>query len=125
MPSDPEAHVPAAEAAYQSLDIDRMMALFDPRIVMKWNGITVAEGLDAVRQNHLDGIFGTLPDGRPKVRDYTIRKWLRAATGNVIGVEWEEDWIDVATGERYHGFGAEFWWLEADRLVEWHAYQAE
>lgn len=123
--STPEELVQAAEAAYASTDIERMMALLDPEIAMYWNGRLEGKGIDEVRAWHAGSIFGNLPDGSPKISDYDIRKTLRAATGNVIAVEWEEHYLDLVTGAQVDGFGGEFWWIENDRLVEWHAYQCE
>lgn len=114
MRSAPEGLVYAAEAAYASLDVDRVMALFHPEIVLYWNGELRARGLDEVRRWHERSFAG--------VRDYRIRKTLRAATGDTIAVEWTDSWRDAASGARTVGHGAELWTMRGDRLCEWHAY---
>jgi hypothetical protein len=120
----PEELVRKAEAAYASLDIDRIMDLFDRDIVLDFNGKKRIEGWDALRQDHLDGFLRMLPDGSPGIEDYSIKKTLRMACGDMIGVEWVSSFLDRTTGEWVDEHGAEFWWIKGDRLAEWHAYMA-
>ncbi len=72
MSRNPEEIVQAAEAAYTTLDIDQMMALFDPEIVLMWNGKVAARGLDELRRWHEERHAG-------RERQW-IRKTLRAAS---------------------------------------------
>ena len=120
----PEELVRKAEAAYMSLDIDRIMALFDRDIVQYWNGKKTLEGWDALRQDHIEDFLRPLPDGSLGIQDYSIQKTLRMACGDMIGVEWVSSFLDRRTGERVEERGAEFWWIKDDRLAEWHAYMA-
>ncbi len=120
----PEELVRKAEAAYASMDIDRIMDLFDRDIVQYWNGKKRIEGWDALRQDHLEGFLRLLPDGSPGIRDFSIKKTLRMACDDMIAVEWVSGFLDLRTGERVDDRGAEFWWIKADRLAEWHAYDA-
>ena len=113
---DPDALVTEAEAAYQAQDADRIMALFDPEIVVYWNGRKQWDALEAVRAEHAEFVAA--------FREYDIRKTLRAADGDTIAVEWTDTWVD-ADGNRGRGSGAEFWTMRDERLREWHAYYEE
>lgn len=113
---DPEALVTEAEAAYQTQDADRIMALFDPEIVVYWNGRKQWDSLEPLRAEHAEFI-ASFPE-------YEIRKTLRAAAGETITVEWTDRWVD-ADGNRGRGSGAEFWTMRDERLREWHAYYEE
>ncbi len=110
---DPEALVREAETAYQAQDADRIMDLFDPEVVVHWDGEKLWETHEAVRANHAEAI-ADLPE-------FDIQKSLRAASGDTITVEWRDSWVD-AEGTRGEGFGAEFWTMEGDQLREWHVY---
>jgi len=121
----PEELVRKAEAAYNSMDIDRIMDLFDRDIVQYFNGKKRFEGWDVLRQDHLDGFLRSLPDGSPGIEDYSLKKTLRMACGDMIGVEWVSSFLDRTTGEWVDEHGAEFWRVKADRLTEWHAYATE
>ena len=109
-----ESIVKQAEAAYQSQDLDRIMQLFDPEIILYWNGEKIAEGSDALRKWH---------EQRPFLiaREFNIRKSLKAASGDTIAVEWTNSWLDK-NGKRSEGCGGEFWTMRNGRLLEWRAY---
>ena len=121
----PEDLVRKAEAAYASLDIDRIMDLFDRDIVQYFNGKKRFEGWDVLRQDHLDGFLRSLPDGSPGIEDYSLKKTLRMACGDMMGVEFASSFRDRRTGVWVDEHGAEFWRVKADRLTEWHAYATE
>src|SRR3954464_9636931 len=80
--------VAAAQAAYRSQDLSQIMSLMHPDIVIYWNGIKGAEGLDAARRFHVERL-GFAP---PPRHDYQLRKTLRAAKGDTICVEWESSY---------------------------------
>jgi nuclear transport factor 2 (NTF2) superfamily protein len=109
--------VASAEAAYRSQDLAQIMALMHPDIVIYWNGVKVAEGLDAARAFHLDQLgFGS------KTRhDYQLHKTLRAADGDTIAVEWESSYRND-DGQVVHGAAGEFWTMRYGLLIEWRAY---
>ena len=109
--------VAAAEAAYRSQDLTQIMRLLHPDIVMYWNGIKVAEGLDAAREFHAQRLgFGSA------VRtDYQLDKTLRAAEGDTICVEWESSYRD-GDGKLVRGRAGEFWTMRYGLLIEWRAY---
>jgi hypothetical protein len=121
----PEELVRKAEAAYLSLDIDRIMDLFDRDIVQYFNGKKRFEGRDALRQDHLEGFLRAFPDGSPGIQGYSLKKTLRMACGDMLGVEFASSFLDRRTGVSVDEHGAEFWRIKADRLVEWHAYATE
>ena len=116
-PTPADQVVAAAEAAYRSQDLSRIMPLLHPDIVIYWNGIKVAEGLDAARDFHTQRLgFGT------KIRaDYQLRKTLRAAEGVTIGVEWESSYR-TDDGRLVRSRAAEFWTMRYGLLIEWRAY---
>jgi nuclear transport factor 2 (NTF2) superfamily protein len=116
--TSPEELVKQAEAAYQSLEIDRMMQLFDPEIVVYWNGKKIAEGLATLRRWHESWVIPT------NLQDWHMQKIFRAASGDTIAVEWHSTWID-ANGNPHTGCGGEFWIMRDDRLVEWRAYSPQ
>lgn len=114
---DPVEIVNKTEAAYQAEDVDRIMELFDPEIVFYWNGRKQGEGLAELRELHEDEfVLGDEP-----IREYEIRKSLRAASGDTIAVEWTNTWIDE-DGNHNEEFGGEFWTMRDERVREWHAY---
>jgi putative hydrolase of the HAD superfamily len=119
---DPETRawqlVRAAEHAYQAQDLDAIMQLFHPEIVIYWNGERVAIGHIEARQFHVD----TLAIGRPTDRrDQRLSKTLRAVQGDTICVEWDSSYT-TSDGEKAHGSGGEFWTMNGDLVIEWHAY---
>ncbi len=98
---DPETRawrlVRAAEQAYQAQDLDAIMQLFHPEIVIYWNGERVAIGHAEARRFHVE----TLGIGRPTDRrDQRLSKTLRAAQGDTIGVEWDSSYT---TSDGEHG----------------------
>jgi len=115
---NPEEIVKQAEAAYDSLDLDRIMALFHPEIVVYWNGKKGDEGLEEVRSSHEEFIRTA------KKGDHWVRKKLWVASGNKIAGEWESYSLED-DGKYYHGYGGEFWKIRDGLLVEWRAYYVE
>jgi hypothetical protein len=110
--------VRAAEQAYQAQDLDAIMQLFHPEIVIYWNGERTAIGHAEARQFHVD----TLGIGRPtERRDQRLSKTLRAVQGDTICVEWDSSYT-TPNGEVAHGSGGEFWTMNGDLVIEWHAY---
>jgi nuclear transport factor 2 (NTF2) superfamily protein len=74
----------------------------------------VAKGTDELRRWH-ERFFSA-------VKDYRLSKTLRAASGNVITVEFAERWVSTRDGQGKEGFGGEFWTINGDRLAKWHLY---
>jgi hypothetical protein len=108
-----------------SLDIDRIMALFDPDIVQYVNGEKHIEGRDALRQDHLEGFLRVFPDGSVGIEGFRVDKTLRVACGAMLGVEYVSSFVDRRTGVFVDQHGGEFWRIKADRLVEWRLYATE
>lgn len=119
---DPQEIVNQAEAAYQSGDVDRILELFDPEIVIYWNGWKKAEGLEAARKMH------EAPDDRTYEKELEAtsgpEKTLRAASGDTIAVEWKFS-RTFSDGSQWEGHGGEFWKMRDERLLEWNAYYRE
>lgn len=108
-----EALVANVESVYQSQNAERIMDLFDPEIVVYWNGRSRWEGKAELREYHADPIAA--------YPEFEMQKSLQAASGDTIAVEWINTWIDTS-GDRHRGFGGEFWTMHDGRLREWHAY---
>ena len=73
-----------AEAVYRAQDLDAVLALFHPDVVIYWNGQKVASGLEEARRFHVE----QLGFGEAKRVDFQLSKTLRAADGDTICVEW-------------------------------------
>jgi nuclear transport factor 2 (NTF2) superfamily protein len=116
-PTPADQLVAAAEAAYLSQDLSRIMALLHPDIVIYWNGRKVAEGLEAAREFHTN----RLGLGSQARREFQLRKTLRAADGDTICVEWESSYRND-DGEMVRGRAGEFWTMRYGLLIEWRAY---
>jgi uncharacterized protein (TIGR02246 family) len=114
MGATPEDLVRAAEDAYNALDMDRVLALFTPDVIFYKNGKLVGKGLDDVRRWH-EKFFAA-------VKDYRLHKMLRAASGDIVTVEFADTWVNPKNNEPMEGFGAEVWTIEGDRLAQWHLY---
>jgi putative hydrolase of the HAD superfamily len=112
-----EAIVARVEALYQAEDLDAIMRLFHPEIVVYWNGAKVAIGLAETRTFHVE----RLRTGRGERLDYRLRKTLRAAQHDTITVEWASRYRTPA-GEQIESRAGEFWTMRDGRLIEWHAY---
>lgn len=118
--SEAQRLVTMAESAYGSRDLDAIMPMLHPQIVIYWNGQKVASGLAEAKQFHID----KLGFGSSSVRhDYRLKKTLRAAQGDTICVEWEssyrrEDGVVVSSK------AGEFWTMRYGLLIEWHAYNS-
>jgi putative hydrolase of the HAD superfamily len=116
-PTTADQLVATAETAYRSQDLNEIMPLLHPDIVIYWNGVKVAAGLNEARQFHVARLgFGTMTR-----HDYQLRKTLRAADGDTIAVEWESSYR-TDDGSLVHGRAAEFWTMRYGLLIEWRAY---
>ncbi|HEY0520302.1 MAG TPA: HAD-IA family hydrolase [Ilumatobacteraceae bacterium] len=116
-PTTADDLVTAAQAAYESQDLSRIMPLLHPDIVIRWNGRKVAEGLDEARDFHTRRLgFGSVPR-----REYVLRKTLRAADGDTIAVEWESTYR-ADDGTVVRSKAGEFWTMRYGLLIEWNAY---
>src|SRR5688500_15662971 len=109
-----EEIVRKAEAAYAAQDLELVKDLFDPNVIVYWDGKKLAGGRDAVIKLEEENFASW--------RDFRIKKTLRTASGDTIAVEWECSFTEKATGNRVEFFGGEFWTIRNNRLVEWHAY---
>lgn len=108
---DAEAFLREAEAAFAAADVDRIVFAFDPDIVINYAGLPEIRGVDEARR-WLEARFS-------RQRNYTLRKTLRAVTGNVLGGSWEGEWEDANTGARMEGRGLEFQTLKNGKVVDW------
>jgi len=116
-PSSAQLLVQRAEAAYRAQDLEAILALFHPEVVIYWNGQKVASGLAEARRFHAE----RLGFGPAKLLDFRLTKTLRAAEGDTISVEWTSS-HRTPEGDEVHGRAGEFWTMRGDLVVEWHAY---
>jgi uncharacterized protein (TIGR02246 family) len=110
----PEEIVQKAETAYAAQDIELVADLFDPNVVVYFDGKKVMEGREQVVE-FTRNIFASWTD-------YKIKKTLRAASGDTIAVEWEGSFVDKQSGEFTEMYGGEFWKMSDGRLIEWRAF---
>jgi putative hydrolase of the HAD superfamily len=106
-----------AERIYQAQDLEAMMRLLHPEIVIYWNGVKVAQGIEQARQFHID----RLGFGSASRRDYRLRKTFRAQMGDTICGEWEST-ATMPDGQVVRSAAGEFWTMRGDQLIEWRAY---
>jgi nuclear transport factor 2 (NTF2) superfamily protein len=111
---DAERIVQAAEDAYNLGDKDVILSLFTPDCVFYENGKLVGKGSDVLREWH-DTFLGS-------VANFSIRKRMVLASGNVIGVEYATTFTHPRSGAAMESFGGEFWTMDGERLSEWHLY---
>jgi putative hydrolase of the HAD superfamily len=109
--------VAEAERAYLAQDVDAIMSMFDPDIVIVWNGERVAAGHAEAKAFHERQLgFG---DG---LRNFRLSKRLRAADGDTVSVEFRSS-FERSDGTTVETVAGEFWTLRRNKLVEWHCYQ--
>ena len=111
---NPEEIVRQAEAAYAAHDIARVADFFAPDIIVYFNGKKKFEGRDAVVAFEREEFESRITK--------KMKKTVRAASENVIALEWEAIFVDKASGETSELYGAEFWTMRDNRLLEWHLY---
>ncbi len=117
-PNEARRLVETVEAAYAAQDVDAIMTLFEPDIVIEWNGSRVAAGLAETRRFHEEH----LGIGRDR-RHVRVRKRLRAATGDTLSVEDRSSFVRP-DGSRVENVAAEIWSLRRGKLVHWQCYQS-
>lgn len=110
----PEEIVKKAEDAYNAKDIERVKDLFHPDVIVYWDGKKVMEGRNQVVEFERNNFANTT--------DFHLKKTLRVANGDMLGVEWAGEFTVKDSGKRHEMFGGEFWKLQDGRLIEWRAY---
>jgi putative hydrolase of the HAD superfamily len=94
------------EAAYRSADVGALFGMWHPDVVVRWNGVKVAEDQVAARR-FFTGLLGNAASD--------VRLTVRAASGDTVAVEWES----VADGR----CGVELWTLRYGLIIDVCAYQ--
>jgi putative hydrolase of the HAD superfamily len=116
-PTTADQLVVAVETAYRTQDMAHIMPLLHPDIVIYWNGVKVADGLDEARRFHEQRLgLGTMPR-----HDYQLRITLRAADGDTVAVECESSYR-ADDGTVVQGRASEFWTMRYGLLIELRAY---
>jgi nuclear transport factor 2 (NTF2) superfamily protein len=93
-------------------DIDTFAAGFTADCSVRFNG-TELHGLQALRD-----FMGPRLAFYPA--SYRCTKTLRAISGNVLGVEFDNTWTD-AKGKSCRGRGTEFWVMQGEQIARWDA----
>ncbi len=106
--------VKRAESVYQRRSLEEAMDFYYPDAVIVWNGREVARGAEQVRSFH-EKFFD------PAIKELSLKKTLRAASGDTIAVEWHATW-ENPDGSHGDQTAAEFWTLKEGRLTEWRAF---
>ena len=103
--------------AFNSGDIDRIMALFEPDVMVHWNGQKVASNWDELKVWFLAGPVG-------QTTEFRIEKSLQVTDGNTFGVHWRH-FATYRNGQSVQGFGNEFWTNRNGRAAAWNAVGVE
>ena len=106
-----------AEAAHAAMDLERVMACFEPTIVAHWNGRLIASNAEELRAWYAK-FFA-------RQARFEINKTLCVASPERLAVEWTHQRTDTR-GQSFEAHAAEIWFLSPQqRLQEWHAYCCE
>jgi nuclear transport factor 2 (NTF2) superfamily protein len=108
-----EAAVRAAEAAFGSGDVARMLEGFTDDCIVRF-----AEQPEMVGKPALEAF---LRARMARQGGYRLSKTLRAVDGDIVGVEWAGSWTDTGTGVAMAGKGLEFWTIRDGRIAIWDA----
>ena len=101
------AKVQAAEDAWNSMDVDRVVGAYSLDTVWR-NRDEFFNGREEVR--------GFLEEKWAKENGYRLRKWLWSFTEDRISVKFEYEWHDEG-GQWYRSYGNEQWEFNADGLM--------
>jgi nuclear transport factor 2 (NTF2) superfamily protein len=115
--SELEESIRQTAETYNSLDIERIMAMFEPDVQAWWNGTQVAGNAGELRQWFLGGLVG-------QSASLAMRKTLMVTADNVIGVHWQHDAV-FKNGQSSKGCGNEFWSVRDGRVATWNAVGTE
>lgn len=107
---DAERLMREAEAAFGAADVDRVLALFTPDVVVRYADQPEIRGRDEYAA-HLRTRFARQCGYQPVKR-------LRAIAGDVLVDSWEGAWEDGETGMRMRCRGMEVLTLREGRVAE-------
>lgn len=111
---DAQDMVKRAEVAYAAQDLELIKELYDPGVIVYFNGQKMFEGRDQLLR--FEAARFALTD------DFKVTKTLKAASGDTIAVAWHSSWTDKRNGNHTELHGGEFWTVRDGRLLEWHAH---
>ncbi|WP_206420115.1 nuclear transport factor 2 family protein [Minwuia thermotolerans] len=97
-----------------SLDAERFLEGFTDDCIVRYGTFPEMRGKEKFRP-FVDAMMSA------KMKNFFCRKELRTINGNVLGVQWENDWVDADSGKRKTGRGLEFWILRGERIARWDA----
>lgn len=98
-----------AEQAFGEADIERILAMFTPDVIVRYADFPEMHGCDAYA--------AFLRARLDRLQNYRPRKTLRAVDGNVISDCWEGEWEDAITGRSMQGRGVEVLTLRDGRVA--------
>ena len=106
----PEEIVKQFEAAFQAQDIELVKDLFDPEVVVYYNGKKLFEG----REQFIEFEKKVMDSWK----DFNNKITLRAAGGDTIAVEFEVSAILLEDEKQVEIYGAPFWKMRNNCLIE-------
>ncbi len=98
---DPAAWVKNVERLYRALDAEGVSALYTDDAVTVFGSRVLGP---AEVHAHPEEWFGSL-------RDYTVERTFRAATGDIIVSETLASYVKKEDGKRYREFGVDVYWV--------------
>jgi nuclear transport factor 2 (NTF2) superfamily protein len=99
--------------AYNAADVERIVAGFTDDVVIRFGDVPEIRGKDEA-EKFIRARFA-------RIKDYKLRKTLRAVMGNVVGVYWDGTWEDLKTGKLMNVRGTEFWTVRDGKVADWEA----
>jgi nuclear transport factor 2 (NTF2) superfamily protein len=105
--------VEGVEDAYNAADIQRIVDGYTEDVVIRFGDVPEIRGKEDA-EKFIGARFA-------RIRNYKLKKSLRAVMGNVVGVYWDGAWEDLKTGKRIEVRGTEFWTVRDGKVSEWEA----
>jgi nuclear transport factor 2 (NTF2) superfamily protein len=101
------------EDAYNAADVGRIVNGYADDVVIRFGDVPEIRGKEEA-ERFIRARFA-------RIRNYKLKKSLRAVAGDVVGVYWDGAWEDLKTGKRMEVRGTEFWTVRDGKVAEWEA----
>ena len=105
--------VQGVEDAYNAADVARIVDGYTDDVVIRFGDVPEIRGKEEA-ERFIRARFA-------RIKDYKLKKSLRAVMGNVVGVYWDGTWEDRKTGKPMNVRGTEFWTVREGKVAEWEA----
>lgn len=99
-----------------SRDASSFVRGFTADCLVRFNSVELS-GKDAL-ERFMTSLFA------PLSASFVCEKTLRSISGDVLGVEWVNHWIDPNSGKAMKSRGSEFWVMRDDCIARWDAVSA-